>query len=267
VNGLCRNAVYVRWKATESRLFVRCEIPLPYCGASILFRQTQQNSINLQPGAWHPPGHRPICHCCLVTLLGLLLVVCSDLQPILQVDNRALQLEDAVGYTPIGYVRGNLDRVLLLPLRAAAGRGETGRPRSSELLRGPGHDWALAQVRLYGLNLRGLELAVVELGVEAAAGQQILVLALFDDVAVVHHHNQVRVADGGQTVRDDETGAILHQLVHGFPDQDFGAGIDRAGGSVLNQHGGTEQHGAGDGQKLPMTPGHRRPLALRLCRQ
>jgi hypothetical protein len=41
-----------------------------------------------------------------------------------------------------------------------------------------------------------IELAVVELGVKAVAGQQLVVLALLDDVAVAHHQDQVGVADG-----------------------------------------------------------------------
>ena len=44
--------------------------------------------------------------------------------------------------------------------------------------------------------LRLLELAVIQGVVEAALGQQLLVAALLDDLAVAHHQNQVRIADG-----------------------------------------------------------------------
>ena len=41
-----------------------------------------------------------------------------------------------------------------------------------------------------------LELAVVELRVEAVLRQKLLVLALLDDVPVLHNENHVRLADG-----------------------------------------------------------------------
>lgn len=43
-----------------------------------------------------------------------------------------------------------------------------------------------------------LELAVIQLGVEAAVLHQLLMRAAFDDVAVAHHKDQVGVFDGGQ---------------------------------------------------------------------
>ena len=45
--------------------------------------------------------------------------------------------------------------------------------------------------------LRVFELAIVQLGIEPVARQQLLVLALLHDVALIHHQDQVRVADGG----------------------------------------------------------------------
>ena len=38
--------------------------------------------------------------------------------------------------------------------------------------------------------------------------------ALLDNGAVVHDENQIRIANRGQPVGDDEAGAALHQLVH-----------------------------------------------------
>ena len=46
-------------------------------------------------------------------------------------------------------------------------------------------------------GLHALELAVVELGVEAALGQQFVVIALLHDVAVLHHKDDVCLPDGG----------------------------------------------------------------------
>jgi hypothetical protein len=45
---------------------------------------------------------------------------------------------------------------------------------------------------------------VVELGVQAAGGQQFGVGAALDDPAAVDDQDLVGVADGGQAVRDDQ---------------------------------------------------------------
>ncbi len=65
--------------------------------------------------------------------------------------------------------------------------------------------------------------------------------ALLDNVAFVHHQDQISVADGGQTVGDNERGATLHQVVHGLLNQHFGAGIDRAGCFIKDQNLGCDR--------------------------
>ena len=47
----------------------------------------------------------------------------------------------------------------------------------------------------FGSGLHTLELAVVQLGVEAACGQQFVVVALLHDVAVLHHKDDVGLTD------------------------------------------------------------------------
>ena len=59
-----------------------------------------------------------------------------------------------------------------------------------------------------------LKLAVVQLGVEAAFCQKLLMAAALDDVAVLHDEDDVRVFDRGQAVRDHEGRPPLHQFVH-----------------------------------------------------
>ena len=61
-------------------------------------------------------------------------------------------------------------------------------------------------------------------------------IALFHDVSVVHDENQVGVADCGQPVGDDKAGAVLHQLIHGLLDVQFGLGVDGTGRLVENQN-------------------------------
>src|SRR5690348_12929378 len=48
------------------------------------------------------------------------------------------------------------------------------------------------------------ELGVVQLGVQAAGGEQFLVLAALADLAVVDDQDLVGLPDGGQPVRDDQ---------------------------------------------------------------
>ena len=54
-----------------------------------------------------------------------------------------------------------------------------------------------------------LELGVVQVGVEAALCQEFLVVPLFDDVALLHHEDEVRIADRGEPVGDDEASISL----------------------------------------------------------
>src|SRR5262245_11608785 len=75
----------------------------------------------------------------------------------------------------------------------------------------------MATLVLLSRNLdRGCrELCVVEARVRAVALDELVVRALLDDLAVLHHQNCVRVADGRQPVRDDEARAVGSQRGHG----------------------------------------------------
>jgi hypothetical protein len=61
------------------------------------------------------------------------------------------------------------------------------------------------------------EAAFAEFGVEAAAGEEFFVAAALDDAAALEDEDFVGVADGGDPVGDDETGAVFHEAVEGFP--------------------------------------------------
>ena len=73
-----------------------------------------------------------------------------------------------------------------------------------------------------------------------------------DDVALLHDHDLVGVADGGETVGDDEAGPVLHQLDHGVLDLLLRAGVHTGGGLVQNQDLRIAEEGPPDGQKLPL---------------
>ena len=64
--------------------------------------------------------------------------------------------------------------------------------------------------RAVSLKLRGVEGVV-----RAALCHQLVVRALLDDVAVVHHEDAVGVLDGREAVRDDERGLAGNELADG----------------------------------------------------
>ena len=69
-------------------------------------------------------------------------------------------------------------------------------------------------------SLDGLgELAVVEGSVKSVLRQQLLVLSLFDDVAVAHDQDEVGMPDGREPMRDDEARLVLHQPFHRLLDE------------------------------------------------
>src|SRR3546814_3729366 len=50
-------------------------------------------------------------------------------------------------------------------------------------------------------------------GVKSSLANQILVRTLFDNLTCIHHHDAVGRANGGQTVRDHDGGAVTHQTI------------------------------------------------------
>ena len=70
-----------------------------------------------------------------------------------------------------------------------------------------------------------LELAVVELFVEAAAGEEFVVCALLHYVAVLHDKDEGGVPYGRETVCHDEARAALHEGVEGLLDENLRAGV------------------------------------------
>ena len=81
------------------------------------------------------------------------------------------------------------------------------------------------------------ELAVVQVCIEAALRQQAVVVTLFDDVAVLHHQNDIGLTDGGQSVCYDKAGSALHHPGECILYLDFRTGINGGGCLVQNQHG------------------------------
>ena len=55
--------------------------------------------------------------------------------------------------------------------------------------------------------------------------QQLFMIALLDDVSVLHDQDQICIFDGGKSVGNDKTCSALHQIIHGFLDLNLGSGI------------------------------------------
>ena len=73
-----------------------------------------------------------------------------------------------------------------------------------------------------------------------------------DDMPLLHHDDLIRVANGGEAVRDDETGAVAHQLHHSVLDMQLGAGINRGGCFIQNQNLRIAEKRSADGKKLAL---------------
>ena len=94
------------------------------------------------------------------------------------------------------------------------------------------------------------KLAVVEICVETVPGKELLVVSLFDDVTVFHDEDNVRFANGGKAVCNDETRPAFHHLRKGVLYLYFGTGIYRGSRFVKYQHRRQAEHYAGDAEKL-----------------
>src|SRR6266516_174410 len=100
-----------------------------------------------------------------------------------------------------------------------------------------------------------LELGAVQLGVEAAAGQQLVVAAALDHAAVVDHQDPVGLADGRQPVGDHQRGAAGQGGLERPLDRDLGLGVQVGGGLVEHDDAGGLEQQPGDRQALLLAAG------------
>ena len=103
----------------------------------------------------------------------------------------------------------------------------------------------------------------IELVILALLFQQLVVCAALDDAAVVHDHDHIGVADGGQAVGDHEDRAAFHEGVHAGLDDLLGAGIDGGSGLVQDHDRGVGHGRAGDGDQLALALGQAGSVALK----
>ena len=91
-----------------------------------------------------------------------------------------------------------------------------------------------------------LELRVVEVEIESAFLDELLVRAFFDDVALVHNEDYVRILYGWEAVRNDERGLVLHKFFKRLLDFEFGAGVDGTRSLVEYEHRRVSEHDSCD---------------------
>ena len=75
-------------------------------------------------------------------------------------------------------------------------------------------------------------------------------VALLDDITVLHDKNQICIADRGKPMRDHKARTAFHQRIHCFLDLDFRTGIDRGGRLVQNQNAVICQNRTRDREQL-----------------
>src|SRR5579863_422419 len=88
------------------------------------------------------------------------------------------------------------------------------------------------------------QLFVVELSVVSVARQQLLVRTALDDLAVMEYDNLVRVANGRDTMRDEERRTVLHHAAQTAQDLFLGLRINARERVIEDQDARVADHGA-----------------------
>src|SRR5579885_2547491 len=99
------------------------------------------------------------------------------------------------------------------------------------------------------------ELLVVQPRVEAAERQQFVMGAALDNLAFIHHQDDIGCQDGREAVRDSQRRASLHQRLQSGLDQTLRMRIERARGLIEDQDARIFQDHAGDGDALLLAAG------------
>jgi len=97
-----------------------------------------------------------------------------------------------------------------------------------------------------------LELQIVEPLIDAALVDQFLVRSHLADASLGQYHDLVGAANGREPVRDDNHGAVLHQVGQGLLNEQLGFGVEVRGSLVQDQNGRVLEQGAGDGDTLAL---------------
>ena len=88
--------------------------------------------------------------------------------------------------------------------------------------------------------------------------------ALLHDPATVHHHDPVRLAHGGEPVRDDQRGPPAHHVAERFLHQPLALRVERAGRLVEQEDRRIAQDRASDRESLLLPAGQARAVLAQI---
>src|SRR6476469_9019629 len=120
-------------------------------------------------------------------------------------------------------------------------------PRGYQARTAPG---ALVRIQIHGGRS---ELSVVKPEIGTLGGEQLLVFALLDDLAVLHDEDQVCVSDRRQAMGDDEAGSVGPEGRHSVLYEQLGARVYRRGRLIENQQRWLSDERPSDREQLLFT--------------
>ena len=86
------------------------------------------------------------------------------------------------------------------------------------------------------------KLGIVEFAVEAVFLHQLFVIALFDDLSLIHDQDLIGIADRRKTMGNDERSPTLHQGIESLLYLQLGTRIDGRSRLIQYQHRRHLQH-------------------------
>src|SRR4051812_44723568 len=110
---------------------------------------------------------------------------------------------------------------------------------------------------LHRLEFFFQQLLVVELGVVAVPRDELVVRPQLDDAPAVQHRDAVRIADGGDAMRDKDGRTAQHHLAEMLEDLLLGVGIDARERVIEDENPWVADDGARDRSALLLSAGER----------
>ena len=104
-------------------------------------------------------------------------------------------------------------------------------------------------------SLLHVGLGLMQPRVDTIVGEQLGMLAGFDDLAALQDNDSVGALQGTEAVGDGDGCAALDQVVERELDFAFGFGVDRGCGFVEDEDARIDQQGAGDADALTFAAG------------
>ncbi len=105
--------------------------------------------------------------------------------------------------------------------------------------------------------LHSPELRLEEFGVKTPGRGEFVVLAAFDQPAILDHKNDIGGTNRGKPMRNDNRCLSLHQTAQRFKDKLFRLRVETRTRLIQKQYGRISNHRTRDRDPLPLTAGER----------